>query len=98
MPKRSRKVQNKVSIRDENQSAHDALQRVLESTGETEGKNPAAVALGRLGGLKGGRARADKLTPVQRRKSAMKAAKARWSSREKTTAKTKGRVAPEKAE
>jgi len=42
-------------------------------------KNPAAVALGRLGGLKGGKARANKLTPEQRAEIAKKAAKARWS-------------------
>jgi hypothetical protein len=44
-----------------------------------EGKNPHAVALGRLGGLKGGKARSEKLTPEQRRKIAKKAAQARWS-------------------
>ena len=43
-----------------------------------EGKNPAAVALGRLGGLKGGKARARALTPKQRREQAAKAAAARW--------------------
>ena len=42
-------------------------------------KNPAAVALGRLGGLKGGKARAEKLTPEQRSEIAKKAATARWS-------------------
>ena len=42
-------------------------------------KNPAAVALGRLGGLKGGKARADKLTPKKRSQIAKKAAKTRWS-------------------
>ena len=42
-------------------------------------KNPAAVALGRLGGLKGGAARAKKLTSRKRREIAEKAAKARWS-------------------
>ncbi len=41
-------------------------------------KNPAAVALGRLGGQKGGKARAEKLTPEQRKEIAKKAAKARW--------------------
>lgn len=41
-------------------------------------KNPAAVALGRLGGLKGGKARADKLTSEQRKAIAQKAAAARW--------------------
>lgn len=48
----------------------------------TEGKNPNAVALGRLGGLKGGKARASKLTPEQRRGIAKKAAKARWQFRQ----------------
>jgi hypothetical protein len=46
-------------------------------------KNPAAVALGRLAGLKGGKARAKKLTPEQRKESAHKAAVARWSKRPK---------------
>jgi len=46
-----------------------------------EGKDPAAVELGRKGGLKGGRARAEKLTPEQRSEIARKAARARWSSR-----------------
>ena len=43
-----------------------------------EGKNPNAVALGRLGGLKGGKARASKMTPEQRKELAQKAARARW--------------------
>jgi len=43
-----------------------------------EGKNPNAVALGRLGGLKGGKARFEKLTPEQRKEIAQKAAQARW--------------------
>jgi len=42
-------------------------------------KDPAAVALGRKGGLKGGKARAAKLTKEQLSESAKKAAKARWS-------------------
>jgi len=41
-------------------------------------KNPAAVALGRKGGLKGGPARAAKMTARERQESARKAAKARW--------------------
>ena len=56
------------------------------ATGETElpesqpsTKNPAAVELGRLGGLKGGRSRADKLTAEKRSEIAKKASKARWS-------------------
>ncbi len=45
-----------------------------------DGKDPAAVALGRKGGLKGGKARAAKLTAKQRSEIAKKAAQARWSS------------------
>jgi hypothetical protein len=68
-----------------------AFRVVQEATGQVEpepeqtepelieGKNPHAVALGRLGGLKGGKARASKLTPEQRKESAQKAAKARWN-------------------
>jgi hypothetical protein len=41
-------------------------------------KNPAAVELGRLGGLKGGKARAQKLSAAKRRSIAKKAAQARW--------------------
>jgi len=41
-------------------------------------KNPAAVALGRLGGLQGGKARAEKLSPERRKEIAKKAALARW--------------------
>lgn len=43
-----------------------------------EGKNPHAVALGRLGGLKGGKARAEGMTAKKRAEIAKKAAKARW--------------------
>ena len=45
---------------------------------EDAGKNPAAVALGRLGGQKGGKARADALSPAKRKQIAKKAAAARW--------------------
>jgi hypothetical protein len=54
------------------------------ATGEVEdaptddGKNPAAVELGRKGGLKGGKARAEKLTPEERSDAAKRAARARW--------------------
>jgi hypothetical protein len=43
-----------------------------------KGKNPAAVALGKLGGKKGGKARAQKLSPEERKRIAKKAAAARW--------------------
>jgi hypothetical protein len=46
-----------------------------------DGKNPAAVALGRLGGLKGGKARAKKLSRARREEIARKAAAARWKRR-----------------
>jgi len=46
-------------------------------------KNPAAVALGRLGGLKGGPALAAKMTPAQRKAAGRKAALARWSKKSK---------------
>lgn len=60
---------------------------VAEATGGAEPtekpeqpeKNQAAVELGRLGGLKGGKARAEKLTPEQRSEIARKAAEARWN-------------------
>ena len=47
-----------------------------------DGKNPAAVALGKLGGAKGGAARAKKLSARRRREIAKKAAEARWSTPE----------------
>ena len=52
-----------------------------EPAEEPSEKNPHAVALGKLGGLKGGKARAKTLTPEQRKESARKAAKARWSKK-----------------
>jgi len=55
-----------------------AVQIVEQATGEKIEKNPNAVALGRLGGLKGGKARAEKLSPKKRREIARKAAKKRW--------------------
>ncbi len=61
-----------------------AKRLVDEATGDAEpfdpnaGKDPAAVALGRKGGLKGGKARAARMTPEQRTEAAKKAAAARW--------------------
>jgi hypothetical protein len=56
---------------------------VAQLAGEPlEGRNPAAVALGRMGGLKGGPARAKKLSKARRSKIARKAAKARWNAKE----------------
>ena len=82
MPKRSSKKKRPV---DANQLAK-AIVKVATGEGEpilnSEGKNAAAVALGRLGGLKGGKARADKLTDKQRTEIARKAALARWKKKE----------------
>jgi hypothetical protein len=49
-----------------------------EPTPEEQGKNRSAVDLGRRGGLKGGKARAERLTPEQRAEAARLAAQARW--------------------
>jgi hypothetical protein len=43
-----------------------------------QGKNPLAVELGKLGGQKGGKARADSLSPKRRSEIAKRAANARW--------------------
>ncbi len=71
--------------RDINQLAHAVVKVATEGEPELppedEGKNPHAVALGRMGGLKGGKARAKKLTKKQRSDIAKKAAKARWGNR-----------------
>jgi hypothetical protein len=56
-----------------------AARIVKEATETKPEKNPAAVALGRLGGLKGGKARAESLTAKKRSDIAKKAAKARWN-------------------
>jgi len=57
----------------EEATIEELLQKAVE-----DGKNPAAVMLGRLGGLKGGKARSKKLSPEQRSQIAQKAAQARW--------------------
>lgn len=76
MPKRSSKPRDLNKL---------AAAIAAEATGEKpeelpSDKNPHAVALGKLGGQKGGKARAAKLTPEQRRDIAKKAARARWES------------------
>jgi hypothetical protein len=52
-----------------------------------KGKNPNAVALGRLGGLKGGKARIAQLSPLERRELARKAVMARWAKEKNRTKK-----------
>ena len=77
MPKRSSKPP-----RDPNELAAFIVEQVTgddePSDADTPAKNPAAVALGRLGGKKGGPARAKKLTKEQRSEIARHAAEARW--------------------
>lgn len=67
--------------RDINKRAKEIVELATGEKTETnpnEGKNPAAVELGRLGGLKGGKARAAKLSPERRKEIAQKAANKRW--------------------
>ena len=80
MPKRS-SIQRP---RDANQLAKlvtDLATGAVELPKTDEGKDPAAVALGRRGGLKGGKARAEALSKKRRSEIAKDAAKARWQGR-----------------
>jgi hypothetical protein len=82
MPKRS----SKTRPRDPNQlgklivalSLGEAEEPNNDITAADAGKDPAAVALGRKGGLKGGKARAKALSAKRRKEIAQKAAKKRW--------------------
>jgi len=65
--------------KDANEIAFSVVQQATGQALKPEPvKNPAAVTLGRLGGLKGGKARAESLTPAKRKAIAKKAAAARW--------------------
>jgi hypothetical protein len=80
MRKRSRKQEPDIN--------QVAFRIVKDSTGEPDlsdddARKALAQALGRLGGLKGGPARAAKMSPAQRSKSASDAARARWKNRTK---------------
>jgi len=77
MQKRSSKKNNS---RDVNVVATNIVTKATNESSIV--KNPAAVALDRLGGKKGGKARAEKLTAAQRGEIARKAAQARWHRRE----------------
>lgn len=77
MPKRSSRL-------DLNQLAKSILDQAMDEQQEQPEqpeKNPAAVALGKLGGQKGGPARAKKLSAKRRSEIAKKAAAARWKMR-----------------
>jgi hypothetical protein len=84
MPERSRKPRRP---RDPNQLAKFVVETATArrhdrtDTPKREGKNPAAVALGRLGGLKGGKARAQSVTADEKRDIARRAAEARWANK-----------------
>jgi hypothetical protein len=83
MPKRSRSKQGKKL--DVNELAKQLVNEATTEKKEKDyrGKNPAAVELGRLGGLKGGKARWKGTTKKERSEAARKAARARWKKREK---------------
>ena len=74
MPDRSSKPKRPADI---NRLAAAIVEAATEGEPE-DTRDPAAVALGRKGGLKGGKARAAKLTPEQRSEIAKKAAAKRW--------------------
>jgi hypothetical protein len=67
---------------DPSEIARNVLDAVVPDAEPPKEKNPAAVALGRLGGLKGGKARAEKLTAKERKAIAQKAARQRWSKKD----------------
>lgn len=79
MPKRSRT--GKPDVNQMAANLIDAISGELPAEEPRSGKNPAAVALGRLGGLKGGRARAEALSPKKRKDIARSAAHARWEKK-----------------
>ena len=66
---------------DEIMPKRSSSEAVTQAAEDAPAKNPAAVALGRKGGLKGGKARAQSLSAAERARIARKAAKARWNRR-----------------
>ena len=86
MPKRSSKPKREGTAHDFTVTARRVVEQAIgeKLSGEPldeSGKNPAAVALGKLGGAKGGPARAKKLSKAKRVAIAKKAAAARWDAR-----------------
>lgn len=81
MPRRSSKDHDFVTVA--RRVVEQAIGEHLDGTpleNPDDGKNPHAVALGRLGGKKGGARRAAVLSPKKRSAIAKKAARARWKS------------------
>ena len=94
MPTRSSKPH-----RDANQAAKHILDQLTGDVPKDEPppvKNAAAVALGRLGGKKGGAARAAALTPEKRSEIAKRAATTRWLRRNKATEPSAAESAPQR--
>ena len=93
MPERSSNPGNQTGNRGKGKKPHDANvyafnivqqeigEKPKEHSAEKPEKNPAAVTLGRLGGLKGGKARAEKLSAKKRSEIAKKAAEKRWEAK-----------------
>jgi hypothetical protein len=71
-------VSKKKTLRDINTLAAHITEEATGQPAPDTKKNEVAAASGRLGGLKGGKARARKMTPEERSESARKAARARW--------------------
>jgi uncharacterized protein YhbP (UPF0306 family) len=82
MPKRSSKDLNETAFSVMQQATgHERVRTTTAEVTVNLAKNPAAVALGRLGGLKGGKARAEQLSQERKRAIAVAAAQARWSKK-----------------
>ncbi|MGD0077378.1 MAG: hypothetical protein ABSB91_01990 [Sedimentisphaerales bacterium] len=79
MPKRSSKTKFDVNLLAKSIVNDFTSEKMVDKAVE-EGKNPAAVLLGRLGGLKGGKVRAARLSVERRSEIATKAAKTRWKN------------------
>lgn len=77
----AKKVKLPTDLNKKAKSIVDLATNDSEDANISDGKNPAAVALGRLGGKKGGKARADSLTPERRAEIAKKAAQSRWAKK-----------------
>jgi hypothetical protein len=78
------KRSSRIAKRDDYQNALATVERAIGASLAKKEPNPAAVALGRLGGLKGGKARAVVLTAEQRKAIAQKGGKAkaaRWGKK-----------------
>jgi hypothetical protein len=86
MPTRSSKAKRPTDANQRAKMIVDIATGEVEDKPEGNGKNPAAVALGRLGGQKGGKARAAKLSAKRRSEIAKRAARARWKAADSDTA------------